>query len=720
MSKKRSKKRFGGVNRKSLRTLLIRVFEKHISSELTHKEICQIVDARDPNSRQNVFDELNVLVKHGSIERINHYTFKAKSDLKYLEGQIDITQRGAGFVSCDGHEKDFYISPHNINKALNGDLVKIKVIKQGQSRDEAVVVEVLKRDKVQFVGALRILDKYAVLIPDNPRLGLDIEIPKNKIANAKNGDKVLVKITTWPQGREIPFGEVTAVLGTSGSNDAEMLGILYNQGIDPVFPDAVMEEAEYVKIELDTEEIERRRDLREVLTFTIDPLDARDFDDALSIQRLSNGHLEIGVHIADVSHYVEEGSAMDIEALKRSNSVYLVDRVVPMLPEQLSNVVCSLRPHEDKFSFSAVFELDENGKIYKEWFGKTVIHSDRRFTYEEAQEIIMGADGDHKSELYLLNKIAKTLRKRRMKNGALSIESEEMRFRLNDKGFPAEVVIKRSQEAHKLVEEFMLLANKQVAIFLGTPKEDGGKVVTSLYRTHDQPDPAKLDIFSVFIDKFGYRVDLNQPEQVAKNINKLLGDIRLKNEYSLIQSMAIRSMAKASYETENIGHYGLAFDHYTHFTSPIRRYADLVIHRILYASVKGNKNSYAKGLEQICKHISANERKASEAERESTKYFQTLFVQEFIGEVFEGTISGIADHGMYVRMKDNYCEGMVPMNQIPGDRFHFDQEKFCIRGAKTKKEYNFGDTVFVRIYEVSPRKRQVDLEFISDHEDGIN
>ena len=720
MSKKRSKKRSGGVNRKSLRTLLIRVFEKHISSELTHKEICQIVDARDPNSRQNVFDELNVLVKHGSIERINHYTFKAKSDLKYLEGQIDITQRGAGFVSCDGHEKDFYISPHNINKALNGDLVKIKVIKQGQSRDEAVVVEVLKRDKVQFVGALRILDKHAVLIPDNPRLGLDIEIPKNKIANAKNGDKVLVKITTWPQGREIPFGEVTAVLGTSGSNDAEMLGILYNQGIEPVFPDAVMEEAEYVKIELDTEEIQRRRDFREVLTFTIDPLDARDFDDALSIQRLSNGHLEIGVHIADVSHYVEEGSAMDIEALKRSNSVYLVDRVVPMLPEQLSNVVCSLRPHEDKFSFSAVFELDENGKIYKEWFGKTVIHSDRRFTYEEAQEIIMGADGDHKSELYLLNKIAKTLRKRRMKNGALSIESEEMRFRLNDKGFPAEVVIKRSQEAHKLVEEFMLLANKQVAIFLGTPKEDGGKVVTSLYRTHDQPDPAKLDIFSVFIDKFGYRVDLNQPEQVAKNINKLLGDIRLKNEYSLIQSMAIRSMAKASYETENIGHYGLAFDHYTHFTSPIRRYADLVIHRILHASIKGHKNGYAKGLEQICKHISANERKASEAERESTKYFQTLFVQEFIGEVFEGTISGIADHGMYVRMKDNYCEGMVPMNQIPGDRFHFDQEKFCIRGAKTKKEYNFGDTVFVRIYEVSPRKRQVDLEFISDHEDGIN
>jgi ribonuclease R len=411
---------------------------------------------------------------------------------------------------------------------------------------------------------------------------------------------------------------------------------------------------------------------------------------------------------------------MDIEALKRSNSVYLVDRVIPMLPEQLSNVVCSLRPKEDKFSFSAVFELDESGKIYKEWFGKTVIHSDRRFTYEEAQDIIMGADGDHKSELYLLNKIAKTLRKRRMKNGALSIESEEMRFRLNDQGFPAEVVVKTSKEAHKLVEEFMLLANKQVAIFLGKPKQEGAKAVTSLYRTHDRPDPAKLDIFSVFINKFGYKVDLNQPEQIAKNINKLLGDIRLKNEYSLIQSMAIRSMAKAVYETENIGHYGLAFEHYTHFTSPIRRYADLVIHRILHSAVEKRKNPYEKGLESICKHISANERKASEAERESTKYFQTLFVQEHIGEVFEGTISGIADHGMYVRMKENYCEGMVPMNQIPGDRFHFDQDKFCIRGSKTKKEYNFGDTVFVRVYEVSPRKRQVDLEFVSDKEDGLS
>jgi ribonuclease R len=426
---------------------------------------------------------------------------------------------------------------------------------------------------------------------------------------------------------------------------------------------------------------------------------------------MPNGNLEIGVHIADVSHYVKPNSHMDKEAVKRSNSVYLVDRVIPMLPEQLSNVACSLRPHEDKYTFSAVFEMDESGKVFKEWYGKGVIHSDRRFTYEEAQEIIMGAEGDHASELKLLDKIAKVMRKGRLKNGALSIESEEMRFKLGENGFPEGILIKTSKDAHKLVEEFMLLANRHVAMFLGKPTEKEQKT-TCIYRVHDTPDPAKLDIFSVFIKKFGYSVDLTQPESISKNINKLLGDIRLKNEYSMIQSMAIRSMAKATYEVENIGHYGLAFPYYTHFTSPIRRYADLIIHRMLETKLSKSGHKFDKGLEQICKHISSNEKKASESERESTKYFHTLFVQEFIGEEFEGVISGIADHGMYVRMDENHCEGMVPMNAIPGDRFRFDQDSFRIVGSRTKKEYNFGDRVKVRIYEVSPRKRQVDLELI--------
>ena len=711
MSKKRRNHSKKGVKRNSIRPLLIQVFEKKQGDQLTHKEICKIIDARDPNSRQNVFDELNMLVKHGSIERVNHFTFKSLQNSKYLEGNIDITQRGAGFVSVEGEERDVYIAPQNTNRALQNDQVRIKIIKEGKSRDEGVVVEVLKRDKVLFVGELRISRKDAVLIPDNHRMGTEIIIPLSKTNGAKHGQKVLAKITAWPKGSNTPYGEVSTVLGASGSNDAEMLSILYNHGIEPEFPQEVIDEAEYVKIELDSDEIKRRRDFRKTLTVTIDPLDARDFDDAISIERMPNGNLEIGVHIADVSHYVKPNSHMDKEAVKRSNSVYLVDRVIPMLPEQLSNVACSLRPHEDKYTFSAVFEMDESGKVFKEWYGKGVIHSDRRFTYEEAQEIIMGAEGDHASELKLLDKIAKVMRKRRLKNGALSIESEEMRFKLGENGFPEGILIKTSKDAHKLVEEFMLLANRHVAMFLGKPTEKEQKT-TCIYRVHDTPDPAKLDIFSVFIKKFGYSVDLTQPESISKNINKLLGDIRLKNEYSMIQSMAIRSMAKATYEVENIGHYGLAFPYYTHFTSPIRRYADLIIHRMLETKLSKSGHKFDKGLEQICKHISSNEKKASESERESTKYFHTLFVQEFIGEEFEGVISGIADHGMYVRMDENHCEGMVPMNAIPGDRFRFDQDSFRIVGSRTKKEYNFGDRVKVRIYEVSPRKRQVDLELI--------
>jgi ribonuclease R len=496
-----------------------------------------------------------------------------------------------------------------------------------------------------------------------------------------------------------------------GSNDTEMLSILYNQGINPIFPPAVLEEAEFVPIDLDPKEIANRRDFREILTFTIDPFDAKDFDDAISYKVLENGNLEVGVHIADVSHYVRPGTAMDAEAVLRSNSVYLVDRVIPMLPEQLSNVACSLRPHEDKYSFSAVFEMDENGKIFKEWYGKTVIHSDRRFTYEEAQEILEGQSGDYEEELRKLDKIAKILRKNRLKKGALNIESEEMRFKLNEKGLPNEVVIKTSKDAHKLIEEFMLLANRYVATFL-SKTEKGRDPFPMIYRVHDAPDPAKMEVFAVFIEKFGHKIDLHDPSKIAEKLNALFQELKEENEFSLIQSMAIRSMAKASYETENIGHYGLAFHHYSHFTSPIRRYADLVVHRILQEELTTKKHRYGNELNDICKRISRNERKAAEAERESTKYFMTLFVSEHIGEVFNGTISGIADHGMFVRMDENHCEGMVPMMEIPGDRFYFDQEKFRIIGSKTKREYNFGDRVQVRISEVSLRKRQIDLELV--------
>ena len=710
MSKKKKSTPQGG-KKSSVTSIVMRVFERNPEAELTHKQVCYLIEAKDPASRQLVFDCLNHLANKGALKRINHYTFGISSSEALIEGKIEITQRGAAFVVVEGREKDIYIAPQNVGQALNGDIVKVRVFKQGPSRDEGTVVEITQRERFQFVGTIKITDKYAILVPDNNRNGVEIYISKENLNGARNGEKALAKITVWPKSSETPYGEVIAVLGMPGSNDTEMLSILYNQGINPIFPAEVIAEAEYVPIDLDPKEIENRRDFREVLTFTVDPFDAKDFDDAISYKLLENGNLEVGVHIADVSHYVRPGTAMDAEALLRSNSVYLVDRVIPMLPEQLSNVACSLRPNEDKYSFSAVFEMDENGKIYKEWYGKTVIHSDRRFTYEEAQEIIEGKSGDFENEIRILDKIAKILRKNRLKKGALNIESEETRFKLNEKGMPNEVVIKTSKDAHKLIEEFMLLANRYVATFL-SKTEKGKDPFPMIYRVHDAPDPAKMDVFAVFIEKFGHKIDLHDPSKIAEKLNTLFEELKEENEFSLIQSMAIRSMAKASYETENIGHYGLAFHHYSHFTSPIRRYADLVVHRILQEELTTKKHRYGNELNDVCKRISRNERKAAEAERESTKYFMTLFVSEHIGEVFNGTISGIADHGMFVRMDENHCEGMVPMNEIPGDRFYFDQEKFRIIGSKTKREFNFGDRVQVRVSEVSLRKRQIDLELV--------
>ena len=692
-------------------SIVMRVFERNPEAELTHKQVSYLIDAKDPASRQLVFDCLNQLSSKGAIKRLNHYTFKLSSQENLVEGKIEITQRGAAFVVIEGRDKDIYIAPQNVGQALNGDIVKVRVFRQGPNRDEGAVIQIKERERFQFVGTIKITDKYAILVPDNNRTGTEIYISKENLMGAKSGEKVLAKITAWPKSSDIPYGEVIAILGMPGSNDTEMLSILYNQGINPVFPPAVLEEAEFVPIDLDPKEIQNRRDFREILTFTIDPFDAKDFDDALSYKVLENGHLEIGVHIADVSHYVRPGTAMDAEALLRSNSVYLVDRVIPMLPEQLSNIACSLRPNEDKYSFSAVYEMDEYGKIYSEWYGKTVIHSNRRFTYEEAQEILEGKAGDYEEELRKLDKIAKILRKNRLKKGALNIESEEMRFRLNEKGMPNEVVIKTSKDAHKLIEEFMLLANRHVANHL-SKTEKGKDPIPMVYRIHDAPDPAKMEIFAVFIEKFGHKIDLHDPSRIAEKLNALFEELKEENEFSLIQSMAIRSMAKASYETENIGHYGLAFHHYTHFTSPIRRYADLIVHRILQEELTAKKHRYTNELNDICKRISRNERKAAEAERESTKYFMTLFVSEHIGEIFQGTISGIADHGMFVRMDENHCEGMIRITEIPGDRFYFDQEKFRIIGVKTKLEYNFGDPVQVRISEVSLRKRQIDLEWV--------
>ena len=711
MPKKQFNQKQSSRNSKGLTPSIMKVFEKNIGLELTYKDICVKIDANSPALKQQVIDTLIQLAKRHIIKQISHHSYKLEEGKNIIEGRIELTQRGSGFVVQEGGEKDIFISPNNTNQAMHNDKVSVRLINIGKGRPEGVVIKVIDRNKTQFVGTLKIIGNKSLLIPDNVRSGVEIEIVDNKLSTAVNGVKALVKITVWPQSSARPFGEIVEVLGFPGTNDVEMLSILYNQGIDPKFPNEVLEEAEYVSIELDEAEIAKRRDFRDVLTFTIDPFDAKDFDDAISYRKLKNGNFELGVHIADVSHYVRPGSKMDAEALKRSNSVYLVDRVIPMLPEQLSNIACSLRPKEDKYSFSAVFEMDESGDVKGEWFGKTVIHSNRRYSYEEAQEIIEGKEGEFQDEIRAIDKVAKILREARLANGALNIESEEMRFKLDSKGSPIETIIKTSKDAHKLIEEFMLLANKRVSLFLSKPNQNKD-LIPMIYRVHDKPDPDKIGFLKIFLDKFGHELTFESLEKIALNINVLLKSIREENEFPLVQSMVIRSMSKASYETQNIGHFGLAFTHYSHFTSPIRRYADLVVHRILETELAKRPHQYGKTLDEVCKLISRNERKAAEAERESGKYFQTLFVEDKIGEEFSGIISGIAEHGIYVKMTENNCEGMVSMQDIPGDRYYFDADKFRVIGSKNKREYNFGDMVTVRIYEVNPRKRQIDLELV--------
>lgn len=696
------------IDSKKVKFLVMSVFEKNPEAALTHKHISELVGATDPNMRAQVFEALISFSKQKKLVQINHHTFKLGAENKAQTGILDITQRGFGFISQEGSDSDVFVAASNIGKAMHGDSVSFRLLGGRKGRPEGVVISVVERARVQFAGTVKIKNNVATLIPDNTRSGVPIQILETKLGGAQNGMKAIVKITAWPDSQEMPFGEVVALLGYPGTNDAEMISILVNQGFDPIFPQEVIETAERISDVISEEEISKRRDFRPVLTFTIDPVDAKDFDDAISYQLLENGNIELGVHIADVSHYVNEKSALDVEALKRCNSVYLVDRVMPMLPEQLSNVICSLRPHEDKLCFAACFEITSKGEIIKEWFGRTVIHSNRRFTYEEAQEIILGAPGDYENEIRKLDTLAKTFRSFRFKAGALNISSEEMRFKLDETGKPIETVIKRSLDAHQLIEEFMLLANQQVAKFL-TPKENSGAPYKSVYRIHDDPDPEKLSVLSLFCLKFGFELHFDSPKNAAQSINALLQKIAHENEFPLIQNMVIRSMSKATYSTENIGHYGLAFKYYTHFTSPIRRYADLIVHRLLAEKIAMQTIRNRGDLDQTCKRISIYEKKATEAERESTKYFQTLLLIDHVGQSFDGIVSGLSENGMYVKLIENHCEGMVAYQSMEGDRYVFDSDKFEVKGVKKGKKYNLGDPVKVVVDQVSPRKRQIDL-----------
>lgn len=702
---------------------LIGLFKNNPNTIFTYKSVAKGLRANTAESRKLIYTILTQLSKENLLEEVFRGKFRLQTNrsssipkkgrimgrTEAIEGHIEFTRRGTAYLITEEGQKDIFIAPNNTGSALDGDWVQVALIKRGAGREEGKVIAVLERKNLFFVGVLHLHPTAAFVKPDNQKMDVDIYIPKEKLNKASHGQKVLVKMNDWPSDAKSPFGEIIEILGMPGSNDAEMISILVENGIDYKFPDEVLTQAEKTVVELDEEEIKRRKDFRDVLTFTIDPADAKDFDDALSLRTLENGNKEVGVHIADVSHYVQLGSPMDAEALKRGNSVYLVDRVVPMLPEQLSNIACSLRPNEDKYSFSAVFEFDDTGKIVNEWFGKTAIHSNRRFSYEEAQEIIEGKEDALKSDLVYLDGLAKKYRAQRLKSGALSIESEELRFKLNELGQPEGVVVKTSKDAHKLIEEFMLLANRKVAEFLGKQKgKSEGQ--TLIYRVHDRPELAKIETFKVFLAAFGYELHYTNDADIAKSMNKLFEDTRYSNEKSIIQTMAIRSMAKASYETENIGHYGLAFSHYVHFTSPIRRYADLVIHRILHAFLSKEKMPYTPiVLKDIAKQTSRTERQAAEAERSSSKYFQVVFVKDHIGETFDAIISGLTDFGIFAIMEDNRCEGLIPMESIKEDRYYFEPQKFRVVGARNGRIFQFGAKIKVRLHDVDARKRTIDL-----------
>jgi len=689
-----------------LRKSILYFFKEAQNRSYNYKQIASFLNENKSEDRKLIYSILVDLSHEGQLKEMPKGQFKLMKQTQLLKGKIEITRRGAGYVITD--EGDIFIAPKSINRALHGDLVKVHVFHQKNRRNiEGEVVEIVERANKQVVGTIELNEKFAFLIPDNPKIDIDIFIPLSKLNGAKSGYKAIAKLLEWPEKAKNPFGEIIDVLGRPESNDAEMKSILAANNIPFQFPDDVMAEAANISIELDPEEIEKRRDFRNVLTFTIDPVDAKDFDDAISVKYLENEHLEVGIHIADVSHYVLPGSQLDKEAYKRGNSVYLVDRVVPMLPEHLSNGVCSLRPNEEKFTFSAVFELDSKGKVYSEWFGKTVILSDRRFTYEEAQEIIETKKGNYSDTLLDIDKIAKNLRKKRLQNGALEIQSQELRFELNDEGLPINAYKKTTKDSNKLVEEFMLLANRKVGKFVGDLAKRK-TLVPFIYRIHDKPDPEKVEVFKVFLKKFDKDFSYNRDSEIASKMNDLFAEMKDEPSFSMIQSMAIRTMAKAIYDTKNIGHYGLGFTYYTHFTSPIRRYADLLVHRVLQDTLLNNNRQY-KGLVEAAAHISQTERRAVNAERDSQKFFQAYYVKDRIGEEFQGKITGITDWGMYVEMSELHCEGMIQLKSILSDRFYFDEKAYSVIGTKHGDEYNVGDLVTVKIDKVSLVKKQIDL-----------
>ena len=712
--KRKNQNRQKGQN--SFINTVLNVFIQNPYKGYNFRQLSHHLGISDKASKQLVKDIIAKLAASNKIVELQRGKYKLNPDnIKEISqhtvtGIVDMKQTGKAYIITDDLVDDVFIASNNTYHALNGDKVIVRLFPLRKGRKlEGKITEIIERKKKQFVGIIDISSKYAFFLPDDNSVPIDIFIPLTNLNGAKNGNKVIAKITDWPEHSKNPFGEIIEVLGKPGEHEVEMQSILADFDFPLRFPAKVENEAEKIPVIIPSDEIKKRKDFRKVFTITIDPEDAKDFDDALSMKKLENGNWEVGIHIADVSYYVKPGSVIDKEAYDRSTSIYLVDRVIPMLPEKLSNEVCSLREKEDKLCYAAVFELDENAKVLNEWYGRTIIHSNRRFNYEEVQKILEGEENEHQENLATLDTLAKKLRANRFKKGAIAFSSQEVKFKLDETGKPIGAFLKEQTDANRLIEDFMLLANRKVAEKIGV-KHGRQEPRTFIYRVHDMPNPEKLQTFSEFVRKLGYRLQIGSRKSISSSLNQLFSDIKGKGEENMIESIAVRTMAKAEYSISNIGHYGLAFKYYTHFTSPIRRYPDLIVHRLLDIYLKGSPTVNPSEYEEMCKHTSEMERKALGAERASIKYKQAEYLLDKVGMEFNGLISGVSKWGLFVELDGNKCEGMVSLKYMEDDFYFLDEENYRVIGHQFGKEYKLGDPIRIRVKRIDLAKKQMDFE----------